>query len=101
MAMADVITKAGNQFEESLRELVQLIKLCRTLDVEEEQAWLLTVGRLVDRVELEAHAYMSEVHVTALPYLRDLDSFAAKGGMGAVAPMATRVLDRQSDQSRT
>ncbi|MGQ3115189.1 MAG: hypothetical protein ACT6UH_16210 [Hydrogenophaga sp.] len=34
----------------------------------------------------------------AMPILRDI---AAIGGMGAMAPMVTKVVDRQSDQSRT
>lgn len=101
MAKVDVITKAGNQLEEAVLELSQLVKMCRALDELDEQPWLFVLGRMGDRVELEAHAYMSEIHVSAMPHLRDLDAIAGKGGMGAMAPMVTKVMAGQSAHSRT
>jgi len=100
MAKVDVITKAGDQLEEAVLELMQLVKLCRGLDERDEHPWLFVLGRMADRVNLEAHAYLSEVHVHALPHLRDLDSLSAKGGMGAVAPMVTKVMAGQLAPSR-
>lgn len=100
MAKADVITKSGNELEESVLELMQLVKLCRSLDALDEHPWLYVMGRHADRVEAAAEAYVVDVNTVALPHLRDLDSFAAKGGMGAVAPMVTRVTPGQSTSSR-
>ena len=101
MAKVDVIAKASGELEEAVLELMQFVKLCESLDPDSEQPWIALVGGIARKVDLAAHAYVSEIHVSALPHLRDLDRLHVNGGMGAVAPMVTQKAAGQLGSTRT
>lgn len=101
MADADVICAAGSVLEEKSLALMSFVEVCDQLDEESRHRWLFVVGGLARAVDEAVQAYMGAVHQHALPHLRDLASLTKpNGGMGAMAPMGTKVADGQLISSR-
>lgn len=101
MADADVIAAAGASLESAVFELTSLMEVCRGLDQGGEAPWVSLLGGMVDRVDRASQDYLTGVNTRALPHLRDLAAATRpNGGMGAVAPMVTKVFAGQSAPSR-
>jgi hypothetical protein len=101
MATADHIAAALVALEEEATEFEILIDAFDSINPDSPPAWLaVMLSRflpLKDRIETLGDVVRRDV----LPLHRDMDSLArSKGGMGAVAPMVTKVVDSQSINSR-
>ncbi|WP_234266456.1 hypothetical protein [Hydrogenophaga sp. NFH-34] len=92
MADVDVICAAGNVLEEKCLALTSFVEVCDQLDEYSRHRWLFVVGGLAHALNEAVQAYLVAVNQHALPHLRDLAALTKpSGGMGAVAPMATKV----------
>jgi hypothetical protein len=62
MANADVITKAQLELEEVTSDLVNLVKVCDSINPDNPPPWLLMfLGRVID-LEKKVETYMQAVH---------------------------------------
>jgi hypothetical protein len=126
MADADVISAAGSALEDKSLALMSFVEVCEGLDPGSEHRWVYVVGGLARALEEAVQAYVVAVNHRAMPHLRDLAAVTRPngglgsrsplppaavqayadtngvppGGMGAVAPMATRKVDSQLGNTR-
>lgn len=100
MAGIDVISAAGSALEEKALALISFVEVCEGLDEGAEHRWVYVVGGLARALDEAVQAHVQAVNRHAMPHLRDLAVFGTNGGMGAVAPMATKVMAGQSAPSR-
>jgi hypothetical protein len=100
MAAVDVIATACSSLEEKLLELRLMVDVFGELAGDQSPPpWLFVVQQRVAAVDVAAQTFASEVYRHAMPHLRDLASVSS-GGMGAVAPMGTRVVAGELAASR-
>lgn len=100
MAAVDVIAAASGELEEKMMELRLMAEVFVDLAGDQSPpSWVFVVMQRVQAADEAAQAFVSEVYRHAMPHLRDLASHA-NGGMGAVAPMVTKVIAGQSAPTR-
>lgn len=101
MATADHIAAALLALEDETTSFELLMEVFDSIAPDNTPPWLAVVSdrftSLKNRIDLIGDVVRRDV----LPLHRDMDSLArSNGGMGAVAPMVTRVVDSQSINSR-
>lgn len=96
MAKADVIATSLVAVEDAVEDFKRLLSVFIELDDVPE--WVLVMHGNFAPVGKAMEELGRGVRRDVLPHLRDLDS--ANGGMGAVAPMVTKVIAGQSASTR-
>lgn len=100
MADVDSIYRASSDLQEAVTFLQETLHMAYAAVPEggKTPSWLFVLASLADQVDAKAQAYMLAVHQQAMPIVKDFEK--ARGGMGAVAPMLTKVLASNSANSR-
>ncbi|GLS12988.1 hypothetical protein [Hydrogenophaga electricum] len=93
MASVDVISKAKSDLEDALCEFVSLTDVLVDLaGIVSPPPWVHLLLLQSSRLDAAGQALVEAVNRHALPHLQDLaDVSKGNRGMGAVAPMATKV----------
>ncbi len=100
MAAVDVIATSAGVLQDKVLELALMAKVFEELAGDQSPpAWVYVVLQRVTEVDEAVQTFVSDVYRHAMPHLRDLASHA-NGGMGAVAPMVTKVIAGQSAATR-
>lgn len=100
MAAVDVIATSSGVLEEKLLELRLMVEVFDSLAGDDSPPpWVFLVKKQVAQVDEAARAFAQDVYRHAMPHLRDIANHA-NGGMGAVAPMVTKVIAGQSAHTR-
>jgi hypothetical protein len=72
MAGIDVITKSRIELDETIYDLVNLVKVCDSLNPDNPPDWLAMIfGRVLD-LDRKIETYVSAVQEHAIPLLRDV-----------------------------
>lgn len=98
MAKADVIATSLSSVEDAVAGFDRLLGVF--MEGGEVPSWVLVVHDSFKPVVQSLGVLGRDVRRDVLPYLQDLDHAKLRGGMGAVAPMATKVIAGQSAPSR-
>lgn len=101
MAAADLIAESLIELESEISELRVLLDAFDSIAQDNTPNWLAVVEAHARPIEARMDALGDLVRREVLPRFKDMTlAIKCGGGMGAMAPMVTKVVDSQSINSR-